>query len=105
MERLDGAFAALADPVRRSVLLRLTSGPAGAGELARPFTVSRPAVSRHLRVLREAGLVTVRRQGRSQVYALAPERLGATRAWLEEADKRWQAALNSFKQHVESTDR
>lgn len=80
---LDSAFAALADPVRREILTRLKAGEASAGELAAPFAISQPAVSRHLRVLREAGLVVQRRQGAHRLFRLAPRPLAEIDAFLD----------------------
>lgn len=80
---LDTAFAALADPVRREILHRLKAGEASAGDLAAPFAISQPAVSRHLRVLREAGLVSQRRQGAHRLFRLAPRPLAEIDAWLD----------------------
>ena len=74
---------ALADPVRRAILERLADGEVGAGELAAAFPVSRPAVSRHLRVLREAGLVTSRVAGQQRIYALDRRPLAELDTWLE----------------------
>jgi DNA-binding transcriptional ArsR family regulator len=74
---------ALADPIRRAIVERLAEGEVGAGELAAAFPVSRPAVSRHLRVLREAGLVTARVAGQERVYALDRRPLAELDAWLE----------------------
>lgn len=75
---------ALADPVRREIVERLAGGDRGAGDIARAFpTISRPAVSRHLRVLREAGVVTSRVAGQERIYALDRRPLGELDAWLE----------------------
>jgi DNA-binding transcriptional ArsR family regulator len=73
------ALAALADPTRREIVALLADGEVGTGELATHFPTSRPAVSRHLRVLREAGLVRVRAEGQRRLYALDPGRVGAGR--------------------------
>lgn len=80
---LDASFTALADPVRRAILTRLKAGEASAGDLAAPFSISQPAVSRHLRVLREAGLVTQRSLGARRLFRLAPHRLAEIDAWLD----------------------
>src|ERR1700712_5756210 len=77
------ALGALADPVRRELVGLLARGELAAGELADRFPVSRPAVSRHLRVLREAGLVTARTEGRRRLYALEPRPLREIDEWLE----------------------
>ena len=91
-------FAALADPTRRQVFERLNSGPQAVGAIARGMPVSRPAVSQHLRVLKEAGLVTDRPEGTRRVYHIDPHGLGALRAWL---DQFWDQALAAFQAEVE----
>ncbi|MWD27693.1 metalloregulator ArsR/SmtB family transcription factor [Aquicoccus sp. SCR17] len=75
MTDLDTAFQALSDPTRRAILLRLRAGEASAGELAAPFDISQPAISRHLKTLRAAGLITQRRDGTKRLFSLAPGRL------------------------------
>ncbi|WP_309604986.1 metalloregulator ArsR/SmtB family transcription factor [Phenylobacterium sp.] len=95
------AFSALADPTRRAVFERLADGPRAVGELARDLPVSRPAVSQHLKVLREAGLVTDRPDGARRVYQIDPQGLGQIRAWL---DRFWDEALEAFKAEVERTE-
>ena len=92
------AFAALADPTRRDVLERLRSGPRAVGDIARGMPVSRPAVSQHLKVLKEAGLVTDRSEGTRRVYYLDPNGLAALRAWL---DRFWDEALTAFQAEAE----
>ena len=94
----NAAFAALADPTRRAVFERLASGPRSVGELAQGLPVSRPAVSQHLKVLREAGLVDDRADGARRVYSIDPAGLGVVRAWL---DRFWSVALEAFVNHVE----
>jgi DNA-binding transcriptional ArsR family regulator len=102
---LDSAFAALSDPTRRKVVGLLGERPRRAGELASAFAVSRPAVSRHLRVLREAGLVEARKVGRAQVYRLRPGGISEPMRWMEEAGRFWDVALESFRRHVEEVGR
>ena len=92
------ALAALADPTRRTVFERLRSGPQTVGTLARGLPVSRPAVSQHLKVLKQAGLVADRAEGTRRVYAIDPHGLGALRGWL---DQFWDAALAAFQAEVE----
>lgn len=92
------AFAALADPTRRKVFERLADGPRAVGELAQGLPVSRPAVSQHLKVLKEAGLVTDRADGARRVYQIDPKGLGQIRAWL---DRFWDEALEGFRAEVE----
>jgi DNA-binding transcriptional ArsR family regulator len=91
-------MAALADPTRRAIFERLRAGPRSVGELAEGLPVSRPAVSQHLRVLREAGLVSERREGTRRVYRLEPAALGELRAYFEEF---WTHALASYKEAAE----
>lgn len=98
----NAAFAALADPTRRRVLERLASGPAPVGEIAAGLPVSRPAVSQHLKVLKEAGLVSDHPEGARRIYAIDPQGLGAMRAWL---DQFWDVALMAFKAEAERSDR
>jgi len=80
---MDSLFAALADPTRRAILDRLRKGEASAGDLARPFDLSQPAVSRHLRTLREAGLIDQRRAGTRRLFRLQPHRLAEIDTWLD----------------------
>ncbi len=80
----NALFPALADPTRREVLERLKSGGRSVGELASGLPVSRPAVSQHLKVLKDAGLVTDEAEGARRVYRIDPRGLGALRAWLDQ---------------------
>ena len=80
---LDRAFRALADPTRRAILVRLASGPATVGELAEPFAMSLPAISRHLKVLVEAAMIHNQRDGKRRRCQLRREVLGSARAWLD----------------------
>ena len=92
------ALAVLADPTRREIFERLGAGPRSVGELASGFSVSRPAVSQHLKVLKSAGLVTDRAEGTRRVYRIDPAGLGAIRAWL---DRFWTDAMADFAREVE----
>src|SRR5579872_1841149 len=94
----NAAFAALADPTRRRVLERLAQGPRAVVDIAAGLPVSRPAVSQHLKVLKEAGLVSDRQEGARRVYAIDPHGLGPMRAWL---DQFWDVALAAFAAEVE----
>jgi DNA-binding transcriptional ArsR family regulator len=94
----DARLDALGDPTRRAILARLAAGPRAVGRLAEEFPVSRPAISQHLRVLREARLVTVRSAGNRRFYSLDPAGFAALR---ELFDQFWDAALAAFKQAVE----
>lgn len=91
-------FDALGDPTRRAVLVRLRDGPRPVGEIANNLPVSRPAVSQHLKVLKDAGLVNDRSEGTRRIYYIDPNGLGAMRAWL---DQFWEAALAAFAAEVE----
>src|ERR1700733_15371808 len=99
---LEAAFGALADPTRRAVLDLLRRGSLPAGEIARTFPVSRPAISKHLRLLRRAHLVRERREGRRRLYRLNPEPLRAVDRWLEEYREFWQMNLADLKAFVET---
>ena len=87
---LDSVFSALADPIRRSVVERLARGEASVTELSTPHTVSAPAVSRHLRVLEEAGLIERRRRGRVRYCRLRREPLNQLQLWMAEQHAFWE---------------
>lgn len=87
------ALTALADPSRRAILDRLGKKAAAVGELARDLPISRPAVSQHLKVLKDAGLVREHAEGTRRIYRIDPRGIGAMRAWL---DEHWAAALAAF---------
>jgi DNA-binding transcriptional ArsR family regulator len=91
--------SALADPTRLSVLEKLRDGPRSVGEIADDMPVSRPAVSQHLKVLKDVGLVADRSVGTRRIYYIDPKGLGAMRAWL---DQLWEAALDGFKAAAEA---
>jgi DNA-binding transcriptional ArsR family regulator len=90
----------LSDPTRRRVFERLRSGPQSVGVLAKGLPVSRPAVSQHLKVLKEAGLVVDRSEGARRVYYIDPDGLGELRRWI---DQFWDDALQAFKNEVETS--
>ena len=92
--RIAVALDALADPTRRAVFERVARGPAAVGAIAEELPVSRPAVSQHLKVLKEAGLVTDSADGTRRIYRIDPRGLGALREWL---DRFWVQALDDFK--------
>ena len=94
------ALAALADPVRREMIGLLARGEVAAGALADRFPVSRPAISRHLRVLREAGLVTVRAEGKRRLYALDPAPLRELDEWLEPYRDLWASRLDALDTEI-----
>jgi len=95
-------FRALADPSRRQILDRLLASDASVNELAEGFETSRPAVSRHLRVLRDATLVVERREGRRRVYSLNPQPMARADAWLTKYRAFWAARLHALKLLAES---
>ncbi|HVY57376.1 MAG TPA: metalloregulator ArsR/SmtB family transcription factor [Xanthobacteraceae bacterium] len=95
----DSALAALADPTRRRVFEQLRSGPKAVGRIAQSMPVSRPAVSQHLKVLKEAGLVREQREGAKRIYEIDPKGLGALRRWL---DQFWDEALDAFQAEAEA---
>lgn len=89
--RLDAIFAALADPTRRAILTRLASGEASVTELARPFAMSQPAVSKHLRVLERAGLISRGRDAQRRPRRIEARPLAEATAWLEGIRQVWEA--------------
>jgi len=98
MANANALFAALSDPTRRQVFERLQTGGRSVGEIARNLPVSRPAVSQHLKVLKDAGLVTDRAEGTRRVYYIDPQGLAAVRKWL---DQFWDVALAAYAEEVE----
>ena len=99
---LDRTFNALADPTRRAILARLARGPATVGELAQPFAMSLPAVSRHLRVLAEASLIHNQRAGKSRRCQLRPEALGGARDWLDFSRRFWSGSFDRLDTHLKT---
>lgn len=89
-DRLDATFLALADPTRRAMLARLTRGEASVAELARPFDISQPAISKHLKILERAGLVTVGQDAQRRPRRLAVKPLAEASAWLECYRDTWE---------------
>ena len=96
------AMEALGDATRREIMERLRSGPRPVGELAAELPVSRPAVSQHLRILKEAGLVTERKDGTRRIYGVEPQAIADLRAYF---DSFWEQALAGFKAAAESERR
>ena len=97
-------FTAIADPVRRRIVERLASGEKTAGELGEGFAISQPAVSKHLRVLREAGFVVTRAQAQRRLYRLNPVPLAEVDAWLTRCRNFWEESLDSLKAYVETKE-
>jgi len=97
---MQAALLALADESRRTMLETLTRGPASAGELAALLPIARPGVSRHLRVLREAGLVEVRHEAQRRIYGLRPEPLAEVDEWLSRYRVLWEQRLGALRTEV-----
>src|SRR4051795_4567202 len=97
---MDAVLQALSDPSRRTVLAILRDHPATAGELADALPIARPGVSRHLRVLREAGLVEVRHDAQRRIYSLRPEPMAELDAWLGSYRALWQGRLDALHTEV-----
>jgi DNA-binding transcriptional ArsR family regulator len=95
-------FFAVSDPTRRAILDRLRVGELAVGDIASGFDVTRPAISKHLRMLREARLVRERREGRHRIYALTATPLAEVASWAEAYRVFWQVNLGALKSHVEA---
>jgi DNA-binding transcriptional ArsR family regulator len=92
-ERLDATFAALADPTRRAILKRLASGQASVNELAEPFAMTQPAISKHLKVLERAGLISRGREAQRRPCRLQAKRLAEANTWLESYRQFWEGSF------------
>ena len=104
---LDRAFTALADPTRRAILARLAGGEAGVLELAGPFPISQPAISKHLKVLEAAGLVSRRREARRRLCRLEPQRLKQLSDWVGSYRQFWEESfdrLDTYLDHLQEDD-
>ena len=99
-DQLDRTFAALADPIRRSILARLAEGDATVNELAAPFRVSLPAISRHLKVLEQSGLIVRGRDAQWRPSRMAPEPLRQARGWLDERTRTWERRMDRLDEHL-----
>lgn len=97
---LDRTFQALADPVRRGMLARLSRGPASVSELANPLPISLPAVMQHLKALEESGLVRSEKKGRVRTVQLEPKRLETAESWISERRTEWEAHLDRFETYL-----
>jgi DNA-binding transcriptional ArsR family regulator len=100
VEQLDGVFGALSDPTRRAIVARLAEGAVALSELAEPFAMSLPAVSKHVRVLIGAGLVAQEKRGRTRYCRLEREPLEAAGAWIADYTDFWRGQLDSLAAHV-----
>jgi DNA-binding transcriptional ArsR family regulator len=97
-------FSALAHPLRREIVERLSGGPATVGEVTRGFGVSKPTISRHLRMLEEAGVVSRVIVGRNHRLALRPETLADAAAWIEQQRHRWERLFDAVAEYLEQDD-
>ncbi len=100
MRRLDRTFAALADPTRRAILARLAAGEAMVNELAKPFAISAPAITRHLNVLERAALIVRERDGQFRRCRLNPQALQAAREWLDFHARFWSESFDRLDDHL-----
>ena len=100
---LDATFHALSDPIRRSILARLEAGEASLTELARPFRISLPAISKHIRVLEKAGLLRRRRAGRVHCLRLVPGPLREAAEWIEHYRCFWEERFDALDRHLQET--
>lgn len=99
---LDRTFAALSDPTRRAIVARLAAGEASVSEVAEPFAMSLPAVSKHLRVLEEAGLLARRKEGRVHRIRLVAEPLREAAAWITAYREFWEGRLDALAEYLEN---
>lgn len=104
MPPLDAPFAALADPTRRTILARLAQGEATVQDLARPFAITQPAISRHLKVLEDAGLIETRIQGTSRPRRLKPQAMETLWAWLGQYRALWEDQFQRLDAVLDSLD-
>ena len=100
MPDLNTSFAAIADPTRRAILARLAGGDATVGELAEPFKISLPAISRHLKVLEEASLIERAREGQHRRCRLKPDALAGAREWLDFHQRFWSGSFDRLADHL-----
>jgi DNA-binding transcriptional ArsR family regulator len=104
MDLLSQTFAALADPTRRSIVLRLAEGDATVGQLAKPFAISGPAISRHLKVLEEAQLIERRVDARFRVCSLRRDRLAEAESWINETRQFWERGFDRLEALLQAQD-
>lgn len=98
--QLDLAFGALAHPIRRGILARLAKGEATVTELAKPYNVSAPAITKHMRTLEEAGLLSRRKEGREHHCRLKEIRMQQAQAWIEKHRKLWNERLDALERYL-----
>lgn len=100
MQTLDATYSALADPTRRAILARLAQGEASVREIADPFPISAPAISRHLKVLEDAALIARRKQGQTHILSLNPTGLKSAQEWLDHYRAFWTGAFDRLDAHL-----
>ena len=100
-QSLDRTFSALADPTRRDIVRRLSTGPASISELARPIGISLPGVMKHVRILEDARLVTTEKHGRTRECRLGPGDMGDVTRWIEASRQRWERRLDRLEATIE----
>ncbi len=105
MDALSSTFQALADPTRRAILARLALGETSVSELAEPFDMSQPAISKHLKVLERAGLISRSREAQYRPCRLEPQALKNVDAWLEEYRRLWEARLDRLEAYLAKLQR
>lgn len=101
--QVDRAFAALADPTRRAILRHLRSGQANVNEIASRFSISQPAISRHLRVLEDAGLIQTERDGQQRLRRLSPQGLVLAQRFIQDMASHWPDRLNALATYLDQT--
>ena len=99
--KVDNIFSALADSSRRHILVLLSKGSKSAGSIAGEFKISRPAISKHLRILKDSGLVSTNKQGRQRYFSLNPKPIKEVFDWLKFYDKFWDEKLHLLKKYIE----
>ena len=104
-QHLSTIFAALSDPTRRSIIARLSQGEATAGELSEPFGISKPAISKHLKILEKAKLVQRRKEAQWHRFQLRPEALQAASEWIEGYRQFWEAQLDALSDFLNASSK
>jgi DNA-binding transcriptional ArsR family regulator len=102
-EVMDAVFTALADSTRRGMIARLSKGPASIGELGRPYAITKPAVTKHVKLLERAGLIRREVRGRTHRVTLEPRAMQRAEDWIERYRKFWEASLDALADYVEKT--
>ena len=103
MQNLDATYGALSDPTRRAILARLALGEASVRDIAAPFPISAPAISRHLKVLEDAALIARRKQGQTHLLSLNPTGLKGAQEWLDHYRAFWTGAFDRLDAHIRKT--